>query len=189
MPPTTTSPEFTPTRTGRSSPAVAAWRYNPAWQARRAWSSCDTGAPNSAMITVAGEFVDRASEPGDSLRENAEEPVHELGPVLGVRPLRPVHRPGHVGEEDGDLLPLANGAGCRRRRGARRLAGASQWPAALGAEPVAPVRHPAATRARHRQRRPAARCRTGRRRRWAQRSRDSRTPPRDTASRTIGTCS
>ena len=58
--PTTTSPELSPSRTCRSTSCVSrnSSEYSPiafvrcqaAWQARRAWSSSATGAPNSAMI-------------------------------------------------------------------------------------------------------------------------------------------
>ncbi len=43
----------------------------------------------------------------NAVGEDREEPIHDLVPLLGIYLLGELHRPLHVGEEDGYLLPFA----------------------------------------------------------------------------------
>jgi hypothetical protein len=93
------------------------------------------GGAEEGHDPVAGELVHRSLEAVDAVTEDPHEAVHEPVPLLGVEFLLKVHRPLHVGEEDGDLLALAfqgrpggpdlldevlRGGGQRRRRGLGR---------------------------------------------------------------------
>ena len=63
---------------------------------------------------VARVLVHRALEPVHALGEDREEAVEDLVPLLGIDLLGQLHRPLHVGEEDGHLLALALERGARR---------------------------------------------------------------------------
>ena len=66
-----TSPEFNPTRSFNVTPSdraisaasvsVSFWMSSAVEHARTAWSSSAIGAPNTAMMPVAGELVDGAA--------------------------------------------------------------------------------------------------------------------------------
>jgi hypothetical protein len=56
---------------------------------------------------IACVLIDRPLEAVNSVGEDLEEALHDPVPVFGVDRFREIHRPFHVGEEDGDLLTLA----------------------------------------------------------------------------------
>ena len=62
---------------------------------------------------VAGVLVDGPLEPVHAVGEELEEAIHDAVPFLRVEPLGELHRPLHVGEEDGDLFALALERGLR----------------------------------------------------------------------------
>jgi hypothetical protein len=55
---------------------------------------------------VAGELVDGALEAGHRLRQQREEALHDLAPLLRVLLLGEVHRAADVGEQNRHLLAL-----------------------------------------------------------------------------------
>src|SRR5262249_32900779 len=65
------------------------------------------GRPEERHDAVPGELLDCPLEAMDTLGEDLEEPVEQPVPFLGVEPLGELHRVDHVGEQHGDLLPLA----------------------------------------------------------------------------------
>jgi hypothetical protein len=56
---------------------------------------------------VTGVLVDRTLETVNAIREDREEAIHDLVPLLGIELLGQVHRAFDVGEEHRHLLPLA----------------------------------------------------------------------------------
>jgi hypothetical protein len=75
------------------------------------------GCTEEGHDAVAGELVDHAAVAADAVRQQADEAVHDPGPLLGVEVGLHVHRPLDVGEEHGELLALALELVRRRRRG------------------------------------------------------------------------
>ena len=72
--------------------------------------------PEQGHDPVPGELVHRPPEPPHPLGQDRHEPAHDLRPHLGIEPLLQIHRPGHIGEQDGDVLLLSDG-GNRWSRG------------------------------------------------------------------------
>jgi hypothetical protein len=70
--------------------------------------------PEQRHDAVAGELVHRPAELRDPFGQNGDEPGHDPRPDLRIQPLLQVHRPGHIGEENGDVLPFAAGRARRR---------------------------------------------------------------------------
>ena len=88
---------------------------NAARQARTAWSSNATGAPNTAMIAVAGELVHRAAVPLHHHRRTVDQLGHDLAQPLRTDRRRDVHRMHHIGEQHRHLLVLRRSSGlCER---------------------------------------------------------------------------
>jgi hypothetical protein len=52
-------------------------------------------------------LIHRPLEAVNPVGEDLEEALHDPVPCLGVDRLREIHRPLHVGEQDGHLLALA----------------------------------------------------------------------------------
>jgi hypothetical protein len=70
---------------------------------------------------VARELVDGALEFMDAISEDLEEAVHDRAPVLGIDPLRELHRIGQISEQDRDLLSLPLQAGASRANPGREV--------------------------------------------------------------------
>jgi hypothetical protein len=70
--------------------------------------------PEQGHDPVAGELVHRPAIFPDPLGQDRHEPAHDLGPHLGVEALLQVHRPGHVGEQDGDVFAFSGDGHGRR---------------------------------------------------------------------------
>jgi hypothetical protein len=68
------------------------------------------------MIPSAGELVHRPAVRTDPLGQERHEPAHDARPHLGIELFLQIHRPGHIGEQDGDVFPFGSG-GERLRRG------------------------------------------------------------------------
>jgi hypothetical protein len=64
------------------------------------------GGPEQRHDAVAGVLVDRALEAVHALGEELQEAVPDPVPFLRVELLGEIHRPLHVGEQDGYLLAL-----------------------------------------------------------------------------------
>jgi hypothetical protein len=62
--------------------------------------------PEQRHDAVARVLVDRALEAVHALAQDLEEAVEDAVPLLGVELLGQLYRALHVGEQDGDLLPL-----------------------------------------------------------------------------------
>ena len=126
--PATTSPVFTPIRSASRTPYVRSrssfrWRIDAciasaAWIARSASSSCEIGAPNTAM-TASPMYLSI-----DLPRERAEVAAEDRPQLLRVELLRERRRAGEIREEDGHDLPLLEERlvrlGGDLERGARR---------------------------------------------------------------------
>src|SRR5215475_6908259 len=70
--------------------------------------------PEQSHDPVTAILVDGTFEAMDAVSEDAEEPIHDAVPILGIDRLREIHRALHVGEEDGDLLTLSFESAARR---------------------------------------------------------------------------
>jgi hypothetical protein len=71
------------------------------------------GRAEESHDAVSGVLVDRALEAVDAVGQDLEEAVQDPVPLFGVDLLGELHRPLHVGKEDGHLLALALQRGLR----------------------------------------------------------------------------
>ena len=114
--PATTSPELIPIRVEKLRPGPAAQLGRVLGDVvehlqRRVASPAGMvlvgdGRAEDGHDAVAGELVDGALEALDRFREDGEEALHDLAPLLRVLTLGQVHRAAHVGEEHRYLLAL-----------------------------------------------------------------------------------
>jgi hypothetical protein len=97
---------------------------------------------------VPRELVLRPPELPHPFGQDGHEPAHDGRPHLGVEALLQIHRPGQVGEQDGDVLAFA-GNGTRRRCG---WSGRRDRCSAFGVEGFVVSNGSSALRARRRKR-------------------------------------
>ena len=112
--PTTTSPELSPIRTENRSPFSRlnspAYRLQSLAQAKRSVTGplrmilVGDGRTEQRHDAVTGVLVYGTFEAVDPLRQDLEEAVHHVVPLLGINLIRKIHRTLHVHKEDGYLL-------------------------------------------------------------------------------------
>jgi hypothetical protein len=73
------------------------------------------GSPEERHDPVPHDLVDRPLVPVDRLHHPLEDRVDQLPGFLGIAVGQELHRALHIGEEHGDLLPLAFERGFRRQ--------------------------------------------------------------------------